>query len=585
MKILVLQLARFGDIYLTWPTLRALHRTFPGAEVHLLVREKFVAGAEGLRDVIVHTLPTAEILGQPSECEKQLQRWLDRFTQDWDQIINLSFSPFSSYLTDYLKRDSTVVRGYCRHSDGYFAIPDDGSAYFYAQVGWDRPNRFHLADIFAMVAQVEIAESDWGFDGDLKGYPLEGPYVVVHLGASQSEKRYPIRSFKKVLQNLSQYRVYLIGAKEESGLAETLQDLSHVRSLVGKTTLPQVFSILKDANLLIGADSAPIHMAAHMKCPVLNLSFSSVNFWETGPSSPQSWVLRVDEPEKLSPERVTAVAQAMLAKRNPPEDVIVGSAGDQTRFVQNKSEFAWDLIRALYTQAAYPTPTDGLTRAGVPQLGEIAGMALEQIDVLKKDFSSQTAMQILGAVDLSLAKLAEAAPEIAPLIRWFETERLRLPPQDLEQTFTRTEGLFKDLRVIAEVLQQNMGADFAALSHSGLQRLSEIQQELSPCAWLFRIYQNAKAEPILGKILNHLTFFDNNGLHHVAPTKVEGAAGQTLRDWNDSYANYREVLQQLLGAFEKQDYVFVADLLEYEIAACLSQWRTHLVKFDNTVLR
>lgn len=60
MKILVLQLARFGDIYLTWPALRALRRRYPDASIHLLVRERFVAATEGLgAGIDVHVFPTA----------------------------------------------------------------------------------------------------------------------------------------------------------------------------------------------------------------------------------------------------------------------------------------------------------------------------------------------------------------------------------------------------------------------------------------------------------------------------------------------------------------------------------------------
>src|SRR4051794_20777995 len=101
MKILVLQLARFGDIYLTWPTLRALHRIHPEAEVHLLTREKFAGATVGLANIVAHTLPTAQILGRGQEAmENHLNSWLETLSNDWDLIINLSFSPFSSYLVD-----------------------------------------------------------------------------------------------------------------------------------------------------------------------------------------------------------------------------------------------------------------------------------------------------------------------------------------------------------------------------------------------------------------------------------------------------------------------------------------------------
>jgi len=254
MKILVIQLARFGDIYLTWPTLRALHRTYPEAEIHFLVREKFNFATDGLQNVQVHALPTPKILGpmlndKPdlNASEAELTDWLKTLDVGWDAILNLSFSPFSSFLTDFLSRENTLVKGYTRHGDGFLNIPDDASAYFYAQVGIGRDNRFHLADVFAMIADVELQKTDWGFEGTRESIELEQPYVVVHLGASQAEKRYPIKYFRKVLRELSSRRVYLVGSKDEKALAESFADLSHVKSLVGETSLNQLFSVIAGA--------------------------------------------------------------------------------------------------------------------------------------------------------------------------------------------------------------------------------------------------------------------------------------------------------------------------------------------------
>ena len=51
MKILVLQLARLGDIYLTWPAIRAIKRKLPEATIDVLVREKFQDATQGLAEV------------------------------------------------------------------------------------------------------------------------------------------------------------------------------------------------------------------------------------------------------------------------------------------------------------------------------------------------------------------------------------------------------------------------------------------------------------------------------------------------------------------------------------------------------
>lgn len=589
MKILVIQLARFGDIYLTWPTLRALSRKFPEAEIHLLVREKFLAATEGLTGIRVHALSSASILGpllseRPdlNASESALTSSLSALNLEWDQIYNLSFSPMSSYLTDFLSQQSTVVKGYTRHADGFLNIPDDASAYFYAQVGIGRDNRFHLADIFAMIADVELERNDWGYRGALPQSDWERPYVVVHLGASQSEKRYPLKNFRRVLRELSSRRVYLVGSKDEKKLAESLLDLSHVKSLIGETSLSQLFALIANADLVIGADSAPVHISAHTGTKVLNLSFASVNFWETGPISDQSVVIHAETPEELAPETVIQTARAMLSGKPLPNEAIVLSTEPGPRF-QDEVSFGWKLIQALYTHADYPTPTDSTTVSGVKRLLELTEMALEQLSILKQDLGSKSALQILSVVDSGLTQIASVARELAPLIRWFETERLRMPPQDVVITFKRTRELFENLQTIAQVLAQGADPNFHELQRQGLERLREIENELPNCAMSFRLYQTAKAEPMLQRLLNHLTFFDSNGLHHAGSTKVQSGQ-QVILDWVRSYRDYREVLNQLIVAFQKQDYVYVADLIEYEISDCLSNWRTQLVKFDTSML-
>ena len=63
MKILVIQIARLGDILMTWPAMRALRRAHPQAEIHLLVRPRFEAATRGLECVDrVIAMPSLEIL-------------------------------------------------------------------------------------------------------------------------------------------------------------------------------------------------------------------------------------------------------------------------------------------------------------------------------------------------------------------------------------------------------------------------------------------------------------------------------------------------------------------------------------------
>jgi ADP-heptose:LPS heptosyltransferase len=126
MKILVLQLARLGDIYMTWPALKALKRAHPDSTVHLLTRPKFEAATEGLQVVDKHfSLPSAHLLEPLISLEADVDASMSRLdtvldqmkAERYDWIINFTFSPLSSFLVHAISTPSTRVTGYTRHQD------------------------------------------------------------------------------------------------------------------------------------------------------------------------------------------------------------------------------------------------------------------------------------------------------------------------------------------------------------------------------------------------------------------------------------------------------------------------------------
>lgn len=135
-------------------------------------------------------------------------------------------------------------------------IPDDTSAYFYAQVGVGRCNRYHVTDIFAAIAEVELCEQDWR----ARGFGPRLNRAVVHLGASTQDKVYPPELWVKALSALKfDGEIILVGSGAERGLAETVMSQVTGKNLVnhaGATTLPELMDLIAGARLLIGADSA-----------------------------------------------------------------------------------------------------------------------------------------------------------------------------------------------------------------------------------------------------------------------------------------------------------------------------------------
>ena len=487
MKILCLQLARFGDIYQTWPVLRALRRNYPEAEIHLLVRSRFIEATVGLDEVSrVIALPTNKWLaGDIDEALAGIEQWLiENDMAGFDRVINLSFSPLSSYLVDLVGGADVV--GYTRQSDGFLSIPDEPSAYFYAQVGVDRANRIHLSDLFAMIAGVELTDDDFRAPALARVYENMRSGIVVQVGASQSQKTLSAESWMEIIKKLTELTgesVTIVGSAGEFN-ADAIQN-PRVLDRVGQTKISELFQIIADARLFIGCDSVGLHIAALTQTPTLNISFAAVRFWETGPRAPGSRILWFDSREACDVSRVTDEALRMCDGEPPGAPVILkaersGVIYDLIGYEEN--DFSWELVRALYShencaaaiadlcrnclheRASAAGNSVNLITLGFTRMSELATLALEQIKIIESA-PNQAAVHILDQVDALIEQVGRLAIEISPLVRWFQTEKSRIPPGGLNEILKSTKALFDQLNELCQTALLNMRLSDGVAGH------------------------------------------------------------------------------------------------------------------------
>ncbi len=477
MKILVLQLARLGDIFQTWPTLHALNRQ--GAEVHMLVRPRFRAAASECDGLVkIHEFDTERILAPALELNdagmaaastviEKLLRQLDE--ENFDRIINLSFSPLASWITFDLEmrafqRGKTIaVAGYTRHVDGTLAIPDDASAFFFAQVGYraqtgstESVNRLSLPRLFATIAGVDPIEADWrGPSVSRQGEEIRSnfpeQFVAIHIGASDEEKTLDAAHWADVAIRLARrtdLSVFLLGSGEEQTKADEIlrviakqgfsvnraDDSScRITSLVGKTKVSDLFGIVRQAKILIAGDSALLQIASLVGTKALNLSSRSVSHWETGPSARGSRILLYGGAAPAT-EVITREALSMLslideksvADRivNGPLEEIVEATGD------GYTDFMWQLIAAIYLGHSIPRASDAKIQGVIEQWREVQNIENYQLESLKAGQGDvHQIAQILDRVDEVTRLLVQAEPRLSPIERWWSTEKIRCGPQ------------------------------------------------------------------------------------------------------------------------------------------------------------
>lgn len=469
MKILVQQLARLGDIYMTWPVLRALKRQHPDCELHLLTRSKFEAATEGLTAVDqCKVLPTKFLLEPLIQPEADVEASLDRMEQfiaelkseNYDWIINFTFSPVSSFLTHAVAGPNTKVTGYTRHEDGFLKVADEVSSYFYAQVGVGSSNRVHLTDIFISMLGYDYTESDWDspqLDGRDFGLPQN--YILVHVGASEAKKTLPPFKWARILKNFFDHNletpVVMIGSANERNLGEAIEagvSRGRVINLIGQTHLRDIFHLLKGTQLLVGCDSAPMHMASLTNTPCLNISFDSVNFWETGPKATLSYIYKASFPEDVVSEELGLYIHQVLQGQEPAELIqrCAGLASYQVPQEDPQELFTWNLVQALYLGQDFPV-TDNLQFCqAVEKIFEVNRLAHLNIRQIP-DKGLDVMGPLIDRADEIMAAVGRMVPTILPLVKWYQAEKTRIPPGPKEQVAFQSLEIHEKLERILRV--------------------------------------------------------------------------------------------------------------------------------------
>ncbi len=106
---------------------------------------------------------------------------------------------------------------------------------------WDEPDRLHA-----------------GRFGDT------APLLAVHLGAGAAAKRWPTRHWRDLVGRFlaDGWRVIAVGGPEDGEVAAALGTHPGLRDWTGRLAVTETAALLERADLFIGSDSGPAHLAA-----------------------------------------------------------------------------------------------------------------------------------------------------------------------------------------------------------------------------------------------------------------------------------------------------------------------------------
>jgi len=309
--ILVMQMARLGDLIQTMPLLCRLRAIYPTARLNVLtdrIGEPLLTGHPAVDEVIpVDLAQLSQLLRQDSwGAYQQIAGLVQSLQQQrYDLVLNINFSSLTRLLA-YLLQVPRVL-GYQPTADGRGLIRSPWLAYIYALVHARRFNRINLVDVFRHLAPAaefpELAPVLFGGQDQPPGYTSTLRLIALQLGSRHHRRRWPVAFYATLSQRLIQaydLRLLLLGIKDECQLGENLLRAlpvayrERVINLQGRTSLAELSDWLAQAQLLVTGDTGTMHLAAYLGVPVLALFMGPALCFETGPYGNGHYVLQAE---------------------------------------------------------------------------------------------------------------------------------------------------------------------------------------------------------------------------------------------------------------------------------------------------
>jgi heptosyltransferase-2 len=302
-RILVVRPDEIGDVILTSPFFRELRRAAPEAHIVALVKSAcfelvehcpYVNEAQVLDfrlDVSLRVRADALLMRFSRGCWRGfdlvlLPRW-DHDYYDSELIAHL----LAGRGAVVVHRDRIVSR------DNWPEPPFAVEAYCSPQVEHEAIHPLRMLKWCGTRGAEDVRLEIWLTERDrtfargwlANRFPAGSPIVVIHPSGGNSElKQWPLVRYVELINRLRQQHRFdflVVGGPDESFITEAFagEACDRVAVAPGAFTLRQLAAVLERAQLFVGGDSGPMHLAAAVQTPIVIGVFGPTSERRFGP--------------------------------------------------------------------------------------------------------------------------------------------------------------------------------------------------------------------------------------------------------------------------------------------------------------
>ncbi len=278
MKIIIVKLSALGDIVHAMVALQFIKQARPDVTIDWLVEEGFAGVLQGNPDINqLLTVNLKSLKQDKSNFFKEIKKVRMYAKNNYDLVIDAQ-GLIKSAITSRLL--SSKVAGFDKQS-----IREKPATWFYnKQIAYpydantiDRNVAVIGQPLDVIITEQQIInKSPFLFSSKELGqlasfFPSNKENIVFVIGSTWPSRNYPKEKYLKVIQSLDANSLIIWGNAEEKKFADWIASQTTKATVLPKLNFGQLKVVLAHANLVIGNDTGPTHMAWGFNIPSITL--------------------------------------------------------------------------------------------------------------------------------------------------------------------------------------------------------------------------------------------------------------------------------------------------------------------------
>ncbi len=292
-RVLIVKLRSIGDTVLSTPTLVALKRFVPNAQIDILLEDWVAPLLDGF-DAVDNVISVGK-----GQAERLKTAWYLR-RQKYDVAFNLHGGTTATFFTVASRAKHRVGAASYQYSFLYNHLLSSALDFWGTESTHSAEQQLALLGFAGVPVDdrpksvLTVTESSArSIDDKLNKFQIsnfKSQFALMHPAAAFATKQWPTENFVRTAEFLAKksLQIVAIAAKHESSVLEKLTAESQVPIVTfDDLTLPEITALASKASIFVGNDSGIAHIAAAVNTPsVVIFGSSNRNHWRPWTDAP-----------------------------------------------------------------------------------------------------------------------------------------------------------------------------------------------------------------------------------------------------------------------------------------------------------